>query len=163
AAHRRERSRRKGEAAGGERVAGMDQLLPNAVSPHRVFSRSEWAALRADTPLTLTADEVARLRSLNDPVSLDHVLEIYLPLILPPSLRTTLVVAPPPGLYDATPTSLASRDGLTPFIIAIAGSVAVGKSTTARILKALLGRWPNTPKVDLMATDGFLLPNAVLN
>src|SRR5205823_11390952 len=66
------------------------------------------------------------------------------------------------GLYDATRTFIGSKDGVTPFIIGIAGSVAVGKSTTARILKALLGRWPNTPKGGLMATDGFLLSNAVL-
>src|SRR5215468_3948512 len=136
----------------------MDQLSPNAVSPHRIFSRSEWASLRADTPLTLTHDDVARLRSLNDPISLDDVIEIYLPI----SRLLSLYVAAAQALYDATRTFLGSRDGVTPFIIGIAGSVAVGKSTTARILKALLGRWPNTPKVDLMATDGFLLPNAVL-
>jgi type I pantothenate kinase len=136
----------------------MDQPLPTAVSPHRVFSRSQWAALRADTPLTLTADEVAQLRSLNDPVSLDEVVEIYLPI----SRLLSLYVGATQALYDATRTFLGSKDGVTPFIIGIAGSVAVGKSTTARILKALLGRWPNTPKVALMATDGFLLPNSVL-
>jgi type I pantothenate kinase len=136
----------------------MDQPLPNIVSPHRVFSRSEWASLRADTPLTLTHDDVARLRSLNDPISLEDVVEIYLPI----SRLLSLYVAAIQGLYDVTRTFLGSRDGVTPFIIGIAGSVAVGKSTTARILKALLGRWPNTPKVGLMATDGFLLPNAVL-
>jgi type I pantothenate kinase len=136
----------------------MDQPAPSTVSPHRVFLRSEWASLRADTPLTLTYDEVARLRSLNDPVSLDDVVEIYLPI----SRLLSLYVAAIQQLYDATRTFLGSKDGVTPFIIGLAGSVAVGKSTTARILKALLGRWPNTPKVDLMATDGFLLPNAVL-
>jgi type I pantothenate kinase len=136
----------------------MDQLLPSAVSPHRVFTRQQWAALRADTPLTLTADDVAALRSLNDPMSLDDVVEIYLPI----SRLLSLYVGAAQALYDATRTFLGSRDGVTPFIIGLAGSVAVGKSTTARILKALLGRWPNTPKVDLMATDGFLLPNAIL-
>lgn len=136
----------------------MDQPAPSTVSPHRVFSRGEWASLRADTPLTLTYDEVSRLRSLNDPVSLDDVVEIYLPI----SRLLSLYVAAIQQLYDATRTFLGSKDGVTPFIIGLAGSVAVGKSTTARILKALLGRWPNTPKVDLMATDGFLLPNAVL-
>ena len=136
----------------------MDQPLTTTVSPHRSFTRSQWAALRADTPLTLTADEVAALRSLNDPVSLDDVVEIYLPI----SRLLSLYVGAAQALHDATRTFLGSKDGVTPFIIGIAGSVAVGKSTTARILRALLGRWPNTPKVDLMATDGFLLPNAVL-
>ena len=136
----------------------MEQVVPQAVSPHRVFSRSEWAMLRADTPLTLTDDDLARLKSLNDPISIAEVVEIYLPL----SRLLSLYVAATQGLYDATRTFLGTRDGVTPFIIGIAGSVAVGKSTTARLLKALLGKWPNTPKVDLIATDGFLLPNAVL-
>jgi type I pantothenate kinase len=136
----------------------MDQPTPVAVSPHRVFQREEWAKLRADTPLTLDAGDLARLKSLNDPISLDEVIEIYLPL----SRLLSLYVAATQGLYHATRTFLGTRDGVTPYIIGIAGSVAVGKSTTARILKALLGRWPNTPKVGLIATDGFLLPNAVL-
>ncbi len=136
----------------------MDQPTPVSVSPHRVFSREEWSSLRADTPLTLTADDVARLRSFNDPISLDDVVQIYLPL----SRLLSLYVGAAQSLYDATRTFLGSRDGVTPFIIGIAGSVAVGKSTTARILRALLQRWPNTPKVELIATDGFLLPNAVL-
>jgi type I pantothenate kinase len=136
----------------------MDQKARTGVSPHRIFSRAEWASLRADTPLTLTADDVHRLQSLNDPVSLDDVVEIYLPL----SRLLSLYVAAIQGLHDATRTFLGTVDGMTPFIIGIAGSVAVGKSTTARLLKALLTRWPNTPKVELMATDGFLLPNAVL-
>lgn len=136
----------------------MDQKAHTGVSPHRIFSRAEWAALRADTPLTLTADDVHRLQSLNDPVSLDDVVEIYLPL----SRLLSLYVAAIQGLHYATRTFLGTVDGVTPFIIGVAGSVAVGKSTTARLLKALLTRWPNTPKVELMATDGFLLPNAVL-
>jgi type I pantothenate kinase len=136
----------------------MDQVTPPALSPHRVFSRSEWARLRADTPLTLTAEDVARLKSLNDPISLDDVVEIYLPL----TRLLSLYVAAAQGLFDATRTFLGARDGQTPFIIGVAGSVAVGKSTTARILRALLRRWPNTPKVELITTDGFLLPNAVL-
>lgn len=136
----------------------MDDQASAGVSPHRVFSRAEWAALRADTPLTLTGDDLVRLKSLNDPLSLDEVVNIYLPL----SRLLSLHVAATQGLYDATRTFLGDRDGVTPFIIGIAGSVAVGKSTTARLLKALLGRWPNTPKVDLITTDGFLLPNAVL-
>lgn len=136
----------------------MDQPSPLTVAPHRGFTRAEWASLRADTPLTLTADDIARLRSLNDPISVDEVVAIYLPL----SRLLSLYVAATQGLYDATRTFLGGNGTKTPYIIGIAGSVAVGKSTTARVLKALLGRWPNTPKVDLIATDGFLLPNAVL-
>jgi type I pantothenate kinase len=139
-------------------MADMDQSSPLAVAPHRKFSREEWASLRADTPLTLTAEDVERLQSLNDPISLDEVVAIYLPL----SRLLSLYVAATQGLYDATRTFLGGNGTKTPYIIGIAGSVAVGKSTTARVLRALLGRWPNTPKVDLIATDGFLLPNVIL-
>ncbi len=136
----------------------MDQPSPAAVSPHRLFTRAEWATLRADTPLTLTEADVERLKSLNDPILIDEVVEIYLPI----SRLLSLYVAAIQNLHAATRTFLGNHDGAVPFIIGVAGSVAVGKSTTARLLRALLRRWPNTPKVDLMATDGFLLPNAVL-
>jgi type I pantothenate kinase len=136
----------------------MDQASPLAVQPHRFFSREEWAGLRADTPMTLNAEDVQRLQSLNDPISLDEVVEIYLPL----SRLLSLYVAATQGLYDATQTFIGADGSKTPYIIGVAGSVAVGKSTMARVLRALLRRWPNTPKVDLIATDGFLLPNAVL-
>jgi type I pantothenate kinase len=136
----------------------MEQPAPAFATTRRIFSRAEWSALRADTPMTLTAEDVQRLRSFNDPSSLDDVTHIYLPL----SRLLSLYVAATQGLYDATRTFLGSKDGVTPFIIGIAGSVAVGKSTTARILRALLQRWTNTPKVELLTTDGFLLPNAVL-
>jgi type I pantothenate kinase len=136
----------------------MDQRTPLGISPHRLFTRQEWAGLRADTPLTLTAGEVTRLQSLNDPVSLDEVVAIYLPL----SRLLSLYVAATQGLYNATRTFLGTAEGKTPFVIGIAGSVAVGKSTTARLLEALLGRWPNMPKVALITTDGFLFANAVL-
>ena len=129
------------------------------LSPYRTFSRDEWATLRADTPLTLTAEEVWRLQSLHDPISLDEVIAIYLPL----SRLLSLYVAAAQGLFKATQRFLlAESHSKVPYIIGVAGSVAVGKSTTARILKALLARWPNTPKVDLVTTDGFLLPNAEL-
>jgi type I pantothenate kinase len=128
------------------------------LSPYRHFSRDEWAALRADTPLTLTAADLARLRSLNDPMSVDEVIAIYLPL----SRLLALYVAAAQGLFKATQRFLGAEDGKMPYIIGIAGSVAVGKSTTARLLKALLSRWPNTPKVELVTTDGFLHPNAEL-
>jgi type I pantothenate kinase len=137
-----------------------DALPPDAgVSPYRTFARDEWARLRAETPLTLTAEEVLRLQSLNDPISLDEVIAIYLPL----SRLLSLYVAATQGLFKATQRFLlAENEGKVPYIIGLAGSVAVGKSTTARVLKALLARWPNTPKVDLVTTDGFLLPNAEL-
>jgi type I pantothenate kinase len=129
------------------------------LSPYRVFSREEWASLRADTPLTLTADEIEKLQSLNDPVSLEEVAEIYLPL----TRLLSLYVGATQGLYKATQNFLiADQAGMTPYIIGIAGSVAVGKSTSARLLKALLTRWPNTPKVELITTDGFLHTNAEL-
>jgi type I pantothenate kinase len=127
-------------------------------NPYRVFTRDEWAHLRADTPLTLTIDDLMRLQSVNDPISVEEVVAIYLPL----SRLLSLYVAATQGLFRATQRFLGAEDGKMPYIIGIAGSVAVGKSTTARVLKALLSRWPNTPKVELVTTDGFLLPNAEL-
>ncbi len=129
-----------------------------AISPYRHFLRAEWASLRADTPLTLTLDDLTRLKSVGDPISLEEVIEIYLPL----SRLLALYVAATQGLFKATQRFLGAEDGKVPYIIGVAGSVAVGKSTTARILRALLSRWPNTPKVELITTDGFLLPNSVL-
>ena len=136
----------------------MDSASRPELAPHRFFTREEWASLRADTPLTLAESDLARLRSLNDPISIDEVVSIYLPL----SRLLNLYVAATQRLYTATRTFLGTSDGKTPYIIGIGGSVAVGKSTTARVLRALLQRWPNTPKVELVTTDGFLFPNAVL-
>jgi type I pantothenate kinase len=136
----------------------MDKSARIEHTPHRTFGRKEWASLRADMPMTLTEDDLIRLRSLNDPISIDEVVTIYLPL----SRLLSLYVAATQGLYNATRTFLGANEGKTPYIIGIGGSVAVGKSTTARVLKALLARWTNTPKVDLITTDGFLYPNAVL-
>lgn len=131
---------------------------PDELSPYRVFSRDEWAALRADTPLTLGVEDLIKLQSLHDPISLEEVVAIYLPL----SRLLSLYVAATQGLFKATQRFLLAEDGKMPYVIGIAGSVSAGKSTTARVLRALLSRWPNTPKVDLVTTDGFLLPNAVL-
>jgi type I pantothenate kinase len=137
-----------------------DRVTPNAIalSPYHRFTRSEWAALRADTPLTLTIEDLNRLRSLSEPLSLEEVIEIYLPL----SRLLALYVAATQGLYKATHRFLGSEDGKVPYIIGVAGSVAAGKSTLARVMCALLSRWPNTPKVQLITTDGFLYPNAIL-
>lgn len=128
------------------------------LSPFRVFTRDEWAALRADTPMTLTVDDLVKLQSSHDPISLEEVVAIYLPL----SRLLSLYAAATQGLFKATQRFLLAEDGKVPYIIGLAGSVSAGKSTTARVLKALLSRWPNTPKVELITTDGFLYPNAVL-
>jgi type I pantothenate kinase len=136
----------------------VDVLAAKPESPYRVFSREEWASLRADTPLTLSEADVARLRSLDDPVDLKEVEQIYLPI----SRLLALYVEATQGLFRATRNFLGTNGAKVPYIIGIGGSVAVGKSTTSRLLQALLHRWPNTPKVSLVTTDGFLLPNAVL-
>ena len=136
----------------------MDQRIDDGLSPYRVFSRAEWATLRQDTPMTLTASEVTRLSSLNDRLDMAEVEEIYLPL----SRLLSLYVAATQRLFRAQQGFLGTEDVKMPYVIGVGGSVAVGKSTTARVLEALLARWPNTPKVDLVTTDGFLLPNSVL-
>lgn len=136
----------------------MEELVKE-VSPFRRFSREEWAALRADTPMTLYQKDLDELRGLNDLIDLAEVEAIYLPL----SRLLNLYVAATQGLFRATNNFLHLNDRKVPYVIGMAGSVAVGKSTTARILQRLLARWPKHPKVDLVTTDGFLLPNAVLD
>jgi type I pantothenate kinase len=136
----------------------MEQLAPSGLSPYRIFSIEEWAKLRADTPMTLAAEEVEALRSLGDPVSMQEVERVYLPVSRLLSFYVTAVQ----GVYHATQQFLGTSDAKVPFIIGIGGSVAVGKSTTARVLRELLKRWPSEPKVELVTTDGFLFPNAVL-
>jgi type I pantothenate kinase len=136
----------------------MDERAVTRLSPYRIFSRAEWATLRADTPMTLRASEMAELRSLNDRLDMEEVEHIYLPI----SRLLSLYVAATQRLFRVQQRFLGTEDVKMPYVIGIAGSVAVGKSTTARVLKALLARWPNTPKVELITTDGFLYPNAVL-
>ncbi len=137
----------------------MDQLAHKSLSPYRLFTVEEWSKLRADTPMTLTAEEVNRLRSLNDPIPIEEVEEVYLPV----SRLLAFHVEASQGLFETRKAFLGIYNGKkTPFIIGLGGSVAVGKSTTARILKELLARWPGNPKVELVTTDGFLFPNAVL-
>jgi len=128
------------------------------LSPYRRFAREQWAALRADTPLTLSAEDLEEVRGLNVRLDLEEIETIYLPL----SRLLNLHVAASQTLYGARREFLGGNGRKTPFIIGIAGSVAVGKSTTARILTRLLSRWPNHPHVALLPTDGFLLPNAIL-
>jgi type I pantothenate kinase len=136
----------------------MEQRVDDGLSPYRVFSRDEWAARREDTPMTLTPAEIADLKAFNDHLSMREVEDIYLPL----SRLLSLYVAATQRLFGAMKRFLGTEDSKVPYIIGVGGSVAVGKSTTARVLQALLQRWPNVPKVDLITTDGFLLPNAVL-
>jgi type I pantothenate kinase len=128
------------------------------VSRYVRFTRAEWAALRADTPLTLTENDLAHLRGLNERVSLDEVVDIYLPL----SRLLDLYIEASHGLHRATATFLGAKAAKVPYLIGLAGSVAVGKSTAARILRALLARWPTHTRVDLVTTDGFLHPTHVL-
>jgi len=122
------------------------------------FDHDEWAELRANTPMTLDESDLARLRGINEELSLSEVAQIYLPL----SRLLNLYVAASQQLYKVTDTFLGQPAERVPYVIGVAGSVAVGKSTVARVLQALLARWPDHPKVDLVTTDGFLYPNQVL-
>jgi type I pantothenate kinase len=132
-------------------------------SPYVDLDREAWSRLRERTPLPLTAEEVERLRGLGDSVDLDEVREVYLPI----SRLLNLYVGAVHGLRGALDTFLGTGGPVggspaSPFVIGVAGSVAVGKSTTARLLQALLACWPDHPTVELVTTDGFLLPNAEL-
>jgi type I pantothenate kinase len=122
------------------------------------FDRDEWAELRAATPLTLRQDDLDSLQGINERIELDEVVAIYLPL----SRLLNLYVSATQDLQRVSSTFLGSIAPPVPYVIGVAGSVAVGKSTFARILQALLSRWPAHPQVDLVTTDGFLHPNAVL-
>ncbi|HEX7779523.1 MAG TPA: type I pantothenate kinase [Vicinamibacterales bacterium] len=126
--------------------------------PYVDFDRASWARLRAATPLTLDEADLAELQGINERVSLDEVEAIYLPV----SRLLNLHVAATQELHRASETFLGTPPSPIPYVIGIAGSVAVGKSTVARILQALLRRWPAHPRVDLVTTDGFLLPLGVL-
>ena len=128
------------------------------LEPYLHFTKAEWAKLRADEPMTLDASDIERLRALGDPISFREAEEIYLPL----SRLISFYVEATQALHQAASRFLGSNGRKMPYSIGGAGSVAGGKSTTARILRALLRRWPSSPKVDLVTTDGFLHPNAVL-
>ncbi len=136
----------------------MSEQKNEETAAYMAFDRSEWAALRANTPLTLSARDLAILRSVNEEVSLDEVVEAYLPL----SRLLNLHVAAARNLASVKDAFLGRPAVRPPYVIAVAGSVAVGKSTFARILRTLIARWPDRPKVELITTDGFLHPNAIL-
>lgn len=129
------------------------------LSRYLSFTRAEWAHLRASTPLTLGEADLEALRGINEALSLDEVVEVYLPL----SRLVNLYVVATQGLRQVADTFLGRPTTRAPYVVGLAGSVAVGKSTTARVLRALLARWPSHPQVDLLTTDGFLYPNRVLD
>ncbi|MFC7329401.1 type I pantothenate kinase [Marinactinospora rubrisoli] len=137
----------------------MSHATKNGFStPYVELDRPAWAALRAATPLSLTEPELDALRGTADPTSLDEVRDIYLPL----SRLLNLYVEATRQRHAAVRSFLGEDDRPMPFLIGVAGSVAVGKSTAARLLRALLAQWPDHPNVELVSTDNFLYPNAVL-
>ena len=129
-----------------------------APSPYVAIDRDRWSSLRDTTPLTLDDEDLVRLRGLGEPIDLTEVEEVYLPL----SRLLSLQVTAAHERHRATSTFLGEGSARVPFVIGVAGSVAVGKSTTSRVLRELLARWPHHPQVELVTTDGFLLPNAEL-
>src|ERR1700751_6353509 len=152
-------SKRRRRASATNRGRCMDIRAPDQqYNPYRVFTRQQWAHLRDDTPMTLEPGEFDRLRSLHDRLDINEVEDIYLPL----SRLLSIYVDAAQRLYYSQRQFLGIRDRKVPYIIGIAGSVAGGKSTTARVLQALLARWSPRPRVDMVTTDGFLHPNAVL-
>lgn len=140
-----------------ESLTGPD-AGPVGESPFVEFDRQAWSRLSEMTALPLTEADVVNLRGLGDPLDLEEVDVVYRPL----SRLLTLYVEATRRLHAATSTFLGERSRTTPYVIGVAGSVAVGKSTTSRLLREMMRRWPETPKVDLVTTDGFLLPNAEL-
>ena len=133
-------------------------ISPNDQERYLTFDREQWAVLRAQTPLTLTEKELEAMRGINDRIDLEEVATVYLPL----TRLLNLYVAATQNLHRVSATFLGKMAPKMPYVIGIAGSVAVGKSTSARILQSLLARWPEHPRVELITTDGFLYPNAVL-
>nr|WP_157312551.1 type I pantothenate kinase [Microbacterium sp. MAH-37] len=128
------------------------------LSPYRAIDRADWARLAAGLDQPLTETEVVELRGIGDRLDLTEVSEVYLPL----SRLLSLYATSSKGLGAATSAFLQEPDSTTPFVVGVAGSVAVGKSTIARLLRELMSRWPGTPRVELVTTDGFLYPNAEL-
>ncbi|HOA86769.1 MAG TPA: type I pantothenate kinase [Microbacteriaceae bacterium] len=145
-------------AADQTSVVAEDSEPASALSQYREIARADWARLAAGTPQPLSEAEVVQLRGLGDRLDIDEVREVYLPL----SRLLSLYASATKKLGQATSDFLQNDDTTTPFVIGVAGSVAVGKSTIARLLRELLSRWSDTPRVELVTTDGFLYPNAEL-
>lgn len=137
-------------------------LVPNgqdlSLSPYLSFSRKEWKELRDSTPLSLEEKDLKEIRGINENISMEEVVEIYLPI----SRLLHLYYRGSQSLHEARSEFLKKGQSGVPFIIGIAGSVAVGKSTTARLLRTLISAWPGAPRVDLIPTDGFIYPNRIL-
>ncbi|MDN3608384.1 type I pantothenate kinase [Vibrio ostreicida] len=129
------------------------------MTPYLSFNRQQWAELRNSVPMTLSEEDLKELQGVNESLTVEEAVEIYLPL----SRLLNLYVAARQSRNSVLNRFLANQESAPPFIIGIAGSVAVGKSTTARLLRALLSRWENHPKVELVTTDGFLFSKKVLN
>ncbi|MDQ1528480.1 MAG: type pantothenate kinase, partial [Actinomycetota bacterium] len=136
----------------------MHDHSPSQPSPFVEIDRDDWAELAPSTQLPLTETELVQLRGIGDRLDLTEVSDVYLPL----SRLINLYAAGARSLHRSTSEFLGGRNQSTPFVIGVAGSVAVGKSTIARLLRELLARWEDTPRVELVTTDGFLYPNAVL-
>jgi len=132
--------------------------MPSDDSPFLSFTREQWARLRGGTAMTLREEDVAELSGITEALSMAEVEEVYLPL----SRLLNLHIAAVQDLHRVSSRFLGTLAPKVPYVIAIAGSVSAGKSTTARLLRTLLSRWPDHPRVDLVTTDGFLFPNAVL-
>lgn len=140
-------------------MSGVSHTSTSALpSPYVELDRRAWSRLRENHPMRLTAADLERLRGIGERVDLAEIEEVYLPL----SRLLNFRVAAAQGLNRVTSEFLGERPARVPFVIGVAGSVAVGKSTTARILRDTMARWDDTPEVQLVTTDGFLLPNAEL-
>jgi len=129
------------------------------LDPYHRFTKAEWSRFRDGEPMTLTAEDIKKLRALTDPISLDEAEEVYLPL----ARLMSFYVEATQAVHRVSTRFLGADDRKVPYIIGVAGSVASGKSTTSRILRALLQRWRTSPKVDLVTTDGFLFSNSELD
>lgn len=134
-------------------------IEPADADRYIAFNRDDWADLRAATPLTIRERDLVEFRGINEHIDLDEVVAVHLPL----TRLLNLYVSATQNLHKVSATFLGTMAPKVPYVIGVAGSVAVGKSTFARILQALLARWPEHPKVDLVTTDGFLFPNATLD
>ena len=146
------------EPVGQQQVGHQMVERGGVLSPYVELDREAWARLRENHPMSLTADDVARLRGHGDPLDMKEIEDVYLPI----SRLLNYYVGAIDSLHDVTSEFLGEQPPRTPFVIGVAGSVAVGKSTTSRILRELLEHWPDTPRVQLVTTDGFLFPNAEL-